>query len=820
MSGSRNPNLGLTIPTSTDFGLEEWRKNLGQSSIHLGLPRKRDWWTGLAPAICPGFNDEGKLISLPIPDLSKCTRDGVRDYFNNSWTLTELLFSSLIGDEPFYRPPYHELRHPLIFYYVHPVVLYINKLRVAGLRDQALDPFFESLFETGVDEMSWDDMSKNVIEWPSIDAAHEYRKKAYAVILDIINNDPNLRDDHPPILQDHPLWALFMGFEHERIHLETSSVLIRELPVHLLSRPKEWADLYPLAESSKITSVEDADTVSDSDRSQNAKVRPEPGIHFPINHMIKVPAQSVNYGKNKDWPCYEWDNEYGKRSARLSEFFASQMLISNGEFWQFVAAGGYHDEKYWTSTGWRWRSFRNVKWPSFWVQDGPSGAHEYRLRTCFEIIPMQWNWPAVVNFHEAQAYCKWKSLNDNKQYRLITESEHHALRSVCKFENKNADNLIVPDCFNTNLKFGSESPVNTGRDDSAQFFDLFGNVWQWCEDHFNPLDGFRVHRFYDDFSSPCFDGQHQIILGGSFASTGDEITPWARFHFRPHFFQHAGFRLVEDPEGGNGCVVRIGEDEHSASPYESQDTFNEYMTLHFGDANLQMPFESGPKAATLFPQRCAELLIDWCKKLSIPQGRALDIGCAVGGASFRLAQDFEHVTGIDLSERFIKAAKELKEKTELEYECKIEASLYSSQKARINPNSAKKVDFRQADACALPPEYLDFDAVLMANLLCRLPSPSACLSRMAGSRGIVKPGGLLVTVSPYTWIDKFTPPDVWLGGFRNDEGEECYSEDGLKKMLSTDFELLETRDFPLVIREHRRKYQYIVSQAMVWRRRS
>ena len=33
------------------------------------------------------------------------------------------------GEEPFYRPPYHELRHPLIFYYGHPAVLYINKVR-------------------------------------------------------------------------------------------------------------------------------------------------------------------------------------------------------------------------------------------------------------------------------------------------------------------------------------------------------------------------------------------------------------------------------------------------------------------------------------------------------------------------------------------------------------------------------------------------------------------------------------------------------------------------------------------------------------------
>ncbi len=59
------------------------------------------------------------------------------------------------GTDAFNRQPYHQLRHPMIFYYGHPAVLYINKFRVAGLLDEGLDQFFEQLFETGVDEMSW-----------------------------------------------------------------------------------------------------------------------------------------------------------------------------------------------------------------------------------------------------------------------------------------------------------------------------------------------------------------------------------------------------------------------------------------------------------------------------------------------------------------------------------------------------------------------------------------------------------------------------------------------------------------------------------------
>jgi len=43
------------------------------------------------------------------------------------------------------------------------------------------------------------------------------------------------------------------------------------------------------------------------------------------------------------------------------------------------------------------------------------------------------------------------------------------------------------------------------------FYDVFGNVWQWTEDQFNGLCT-ETHFLYDDFSSPCYDGKHNVIL--------------------------------------------------------------------------------------------------------------------------------------------------------------------------------------------------------------------------------------------------------------------------------------------------------------------
>jgi formylglycine-generating enzyme required for sulfatase activity len=65
-------------------------------------------------------------------------------------------------------------------------------------------------------------------------------------------------------------------------------------------------------------------------------------------------------------------------------FRASQYLVSNGEFYQFVKAGGYREQRYWTEEGWQWRKFRNVKWLTFWVAYGPAGLQKYKL----EFIPI------------------------------------------------------------------------------------------------------------------------------------------------------------------------------------------------------------------------------------------------------------------------------------------------------------------------------------------------------------------------------------------------------------------------------------------------
>src|SRR4051794_30706571 len=92
--------------------------------------------------------------------------------------------------------------------------------------------------------------------------------------------------------------------------------------------------------------------------------------------------------------------------------------------------------------------------------------------------------------------------------------------------------------------------------------------------------------------------------------------------------------------------------------YETDRALSEYLLFHYGMTPNLLPRGLVATEALGFPVRCVSECLD-AQRLS-DHARALDLGCAVGRASFELARHCASVIGIDRSKRFISAATRLR----------------------------------------------------------------------------------------------------------------------------------------------------------------
>lgn len=683
-------------------------------------------------------------------------RKEIADYFNATWQRYESLFEILADDKAYYHKPI-PLRHPLIFYYGHTATFFINKLVLAGLVKERINPRFESMFAIGVDEMSWDDLNEAHYDWPTVQEVRDYRNKVKQCINDIIENAPLSL----PIDWDNPWWTIMMGIEHEQIHIETSSVLIRQQNIAWVQNKDSWQP---------HTETKDA----------------------PKNEMVAIPEGTVELGKDYADDYYGWDNEYGEHKSAVDAFQASRYLVSNQEFFDFMQAGGYKDNNYWTEEGMEWRDFTKAAHPTFWIKSD----HGWQLRLMTDIIMMPWDWPVEVNYHEAKAFCNWLAKKTGELIRLPTEDEWYRI-----YDHVGLSELKQGEQANANLHLdhaASSCPVNKFA--HGELFDVVGNVWQWTETAIYPFDNFKVHPFYDDFTMPTFDGRHNLFKGGSWISSGNESRRSSRYAFRKHFFQHAGFRYVKAKP----------VEEQVSSNYETDKMLSEYAEFHYGDRYFDV---------ANFPETLANMAMDAMGDQ--PKGKALDIGCAVGRASFELAKQFDHVTGIDFSARLINVGVQLQKHGVIRYSIADEGELMLYRERRldefVDQETAQKVEFMQGDACNLKPVYSGYDLVIAANLIDRLYKPSLFLGTVHQR---INPGGFLMITSPYTWLEEHTPKEEWVGGLKVD-GENVSTLDGLKQQLGEQFELIKGPELvPFVIRETSRKFQHTLSEVTIWRKKA
>jgi 5-histidylcysteine sulfoxide synthase len=436
-------------------------------------------------------------------NLKNCNKEKIIDYIENAWQTEELLLKSIKHPDTFYLNP-DSLRNPLIFYLGHSAVFYINKLVMTGLLKQGINPEYELLFEMGVDPETPAELQRAIaaLKWDSVDKIWQYRDLAYQEIIKVINkNSLKL-----PITKNHPWWAIIMGIEHQRIHIETSSMLLRQLPTNLLQKPETWQ--YSISNGTP-----------------------------PPPEMIEVSQGIVTLGKQENDPSYGWDIDYGYKQVKIAPFLVSKYMITNGDFLQFVRENGYQNKQYWREKAWTWKTNNQRQHPLFWIPKNGT----YKYRAMFDEIDLPMDFPVEVNYYEAMAYCHYLGEKLVHKYRLMTEGEWHL---ASKKENSNQDSI---NDYNLNLKFASPTPVGSLETAQSDYgiYDLRGNVWEWLKETFAPLSGFETHYLYEDYSAPFFDSQHKMLIGGAWITNGVEATRFYRNWFRPYFYQHAGFRVVQ-----------------------------------------------------------------------------------------------------------------------------------------------------------------------------------------------------------------------------------------------------------------------------------
>ncbi|MGM0407723.1 MAG: ergothioneine biosynthesis protein EgtB [Bacteroidota bacterium] len=224
---------------------------------------------------------------------------------------------------------------------------------------------------------------------------------------------------------------------------------------------------------------------------------------------------------------FHFDNEEKKHKVYLNGFRFSDMLVTNGEYVDFIKNKGYKRTELWTSDGWEWKQKNDVKWPLYWHLIDKK-FYEYTLINGLQKINP--DAPVThISFYEADAFARWK------EKRLLTEFEWEvAVKKYCIELDYNLSN------FQGNNHF---HPL--ARKESA--YQLLGDVWEWTNSAYLPYPGYKQPQGALGEYNGKFMINQMVLRGGSCATPLDHFRVTYRNFFHPDKrWQFTGIRLAED----------------------------------------------------------------------------------------------------------------------------------------------------------------------------------------------------------------------------------------------------------------------------------
>jgi iron(II)-dependent oxidoreductase len=262
----------------------------------------------------------------------------------------------------------------------------------------------------------------------------------------------------------------------------------------------------------------------------------EPARPAPLSglELVPVPGGHFPLGADAD-EGFSYDNERPPRRVAVQPFRIGRVPVTNGDWLDFVRDGGYTRREWWSPEGWAWRSAEAIVRPLNWLSE------ELEWRLADGAGPLDPHRPVVhVSWFEADAFARSRDL------RLPTEVEWEAAATW----DGEAKRPAGPGGAANLLEVGILGPAAAGAFPEGAApcgaLGMIGDVWEWTSSVFDGYPGFVAHP-YREYSEVFFGSDHQVLRGGSFATSAAVISATFRNWDHPQRRQiFSGLRLAAD----------------------------------------------------------------------------------------------------------------------------------------------------------------------------------------------------------------------------------------------------------------------------------
>ena len=226
-----------------------------------------------------------------------------------------------------------------------------------------------------------------------------------------------------------------------------------------------------------------------------------------------------------DGAGFSFDNERPRHDTLVQEFSLGSRLVTNREYRDFIADGGYTQPLLWLADG--WARIREQAWqsPLYWRRTDDTWS-EFTLAG---ERPLALDEPVVhVSYYEADAYARWAGA------RLPTEAEWECAAASASI----SGNFV---------ERGALHPQAPGQGAGSGVQQLFGDAWEGTMSAYSPYPGFTTPAgAIGEYNGKFMSGQ-MVLRGGCCVTPQSHIRASYRNFFYPHNrWQFGGIRLARN----------------------------------------------------------------------------------------------------------------------------------------------------------------------------------------------------------------------------------------------------------------------------------